>query len=291
MPKTATRPTRNRPAAARPTASDPAPTDAPDDTAAPAVPAGDTDVAATPPPADTPPTATPDPRAGSLPSESPESAGQPVGLLAAPRAEVPAVAPVSGAPTSGAPTGMPDLKVVMVAGILGDHPDGVTAADVIDQSGLRAPIVGRALVAMEAAGAARRLPPTEAGTGPELWARGDADPATVDLANAPTHTECPTCGHRTRVRTVGVTRGPRSTEPGRNGDGQATLRKGELRALVLDLINGHPDGEFTAGIIARELTRSSGAVQNNLDVLLAQGLIQHADGDPRKVTALTPATD
>src|SRR4051794_37743892 len=38
-------------------------------------------------------------------------------------------APVSDAPVSGAPVGSSDhLKIVMVAGVLGDHPDGVSAA-------------------------------------------------------------------------------------------------------------------------------------------------------------------
>src|SRR6266571_3336805 len=58
---------------------------------------------------------------------------------------------------TGAPVGSGDhLKIVMVAGILGDHPDGVTAAGIADESGLRAAIVGRVLAAMETAGAAVR---------------------------------------------------------------------------------------------------------------------------------------
>src|SRR6266508_4405333 len=88
-------------------------------------------------------------------------------------------APVSGAPVSGAPVGSGDhLKIVMVAGILGDHPDGVSASAIVDESGLRAAIVGRVLAAMETAGAAVRKPPTEPAdesdpSGVELWVRGD----------------------------------------------------------------------------------------------------------------------
>src|SRR6266511_3997584 len=104
-------------------------------------------------------------------------------------------APVSGAPVSGAPVGSGDhLKVVMVAGILGDHPDGVTASAIVDESGLRAAIVGRVLAAMETAGAAVREPATTDDgepdpNGAELWVRGEADLTTVDLtaAAAPQH--------------------------------------------------------------------------------------------------------
>src|SRR5947199_4980142 len=108
-------------------------------------------------------------------------------------------APVSGAPVSGAPMGSGDhLKVVMVAGILGDHPDGVTASAIVDESGLRAAIVGRVLAAMETAGAAVRKPATTDDgepdpNGPELWARGEADLTAVDLTAAAVRVVCPTC--------------------------------------------------------------------------------------------------
>src|SRR5262249_16855429 len=61
------------------------------------------------------------------------------------------------APGAAAPR-QPDLKVLIMAGVLGDHPDGVEAAAAIAESGL-APATGDTiLAAMEFAGAARRLP-------------------------------------------------------------------------------------------------------------------------------------
>lgn len=182
------------------------------------------------------------------------------------------------------------FRLLIVAGYLGDHPDGITAADLAEQSQLRPAALARLLGAMEVAGAARRLPADESGV--ERWVRGEADPATVDLANAPTHTTCPTCGHRRRI-TVTVGRSNRASgDPQTNSDGQPKLPKGELRAMVLKFINDNPGQILTAGIIAKELARSSGAVRNNLDYLLAQGLIQHADdGDGKEVTALPTATD
>ncbi len=186
-------------------------------------------------------------------------------------------APVSGAPVSGAPVGSGDhLKVVMVAGILGDHPDGVTASAIVDESGLRAAIVGRVLAAMETAGAAVREPATTDDgepdpNGAELWVRGEADLTTVDLTAAAVRVVCPTCNRpMPRRNTVAVGRtGPAA--PGHNSDGQPVLGKGELRNLVRDFLAAHPGHEFTPTVIGRELGRSSGAIGNALDKLVISG--------------------
>src|SRR5690348_16907075 len=186
-------------------------------------------------------------------------------------------APVSGVPVSGAPVGSGDhLKVVMVAGILGDHPDGVTASGIVDESGLRAAIVGRVLAAMETAGAAVRKPATTDDgetdpTGAELWVRGDADLTTVDLTAAAVRVVCPTCQRPMPRRTgVAVVRtGPVAS--GHNSDGQRTLGKNELRNIVRDFLAAHPGHEFTPTTISREIGRSSGAIGNALDKLVISG--------------------
>ncbi len=195
-----------------------------------------------------------------------------------PEAPVSAV-PVSGAPVSGAPSGSADhFKIVMVAGILGDFPDGVSAAVVTDQSGLRAPVVARVLAAMEVAGAAVRKP-GGSDDAPELWVRGAADLSTVDLANAAPYRECVcTCGHKHRVKT-GVTVTTAARRTGRttgeiNTDGSARLGKNGLRnqveAFLRDLGPGH---DVTPGTVARELGgRSSGAVLNAMARLTAVGV-------------------
>ncbi|GAB1644345.1 MarR family transcriptional regulator [Krasilnikovia sp. MM14-A1259] len=194
-------------------------------------------------------------------------------------AEAPVSAvPVSGAPVSGAPSGSADhFKIVMVAGILGDHPDGVTAADVAEQSGLRGPVVARALTAMEVAGAAARRP-GGSDDAPELWVRGEADLSTVDIANAAPYRECVcTCGHRHRVRTGATvtTRRAGRTTGEVNADGTPTLGKNGLRnqveAFMRDLGPGH---EVTPGTVGRELGgRSSGACLNALGRLSAAGVV------------------
>ena len=267
MPTT-TRRTRKSTAATKTAATTDAPA-TPDET----IPA--TDVPATPEETTTPnATVTPDetttPDATATPDETTPASGT------ATDAPV-SGAPVSGAPVSGVPVGGSDhLKIVMVAGILGDHPDGVTAAAIVDESGLRAAIVGRVLAAMETAGAAVRKTTDPDGhepdaTGAELWVRGEADLTTVDLSAAAVRVVCPTCQRpMPRRNTVAVTRtGP--TGPGLNGDGSRTLGKNELRNIVRDFLWAHPGHEFTPTTLAREIGRSSGATANALAKLVLAG--------------------
>ncbi|MEU7616588.1 hypothetical protein AB0B27_10870 [Micromonospora rifamycinica] len=185
-------------------------------------------------------------------------------------------APVSGVPVSGAPVGaQPDLKVLIMAGVLGGHPDGITADAAINESGLSVAMGDTILAAMEVAGAARRLPVTE--DGDELWVIGDGDLATVDPANAPTHSTCPTCGHTRKIRrpsarrVAGTGRGTGEV----NSDGSVKLGKNELRnrveAFMRDLGPGH---DVTPGTVAREIGgRSPGAVRNGMDKLTGFGVL------------------
>ncbi|MEU7753634.1 hypothetical protein [Micromonospora sp. NPDC049171] len=186
-------------------------------------------------------------------------------------------APVSGAPVSGAPVGprQPDLKVLIMAGVLGGHPDGVTADAAINESGLSVAMGDTVLAAMEVAGAARRLPVGE--DGEELWVIADGDLATVDPANAPTHTTCPTCGHTRKIRRPSVRRaaGTGRTTGEINSDGSAKLGKNELRnrveAFMRDLGPGH---DVTPGTVAREIGgRSPGAVGNGMRKMATAGVL------------------
>ena len=287
-------------------------------------PAATTDETATPAPDETANTAT-DPAPAATPDET-TPAADPAAPVATDTADnettgdagsdTPAEAPVSGAPVSGAPVGSGDhLKIVMVAGILGDHPDGVTAATIADESGLRAAIVGRVLAAMETAGAAVRKPAAsgddESGasgddksgasgddksdaSGVELWVRGEADLTTVDLSAAAVRVVCPTCNRPMPCRnTVNVTRtGPAA--PGQNSDGSRTLGKNELRNIVRDFLVAHPGHEFTPTTLSREIGRSSGATANALAKLVVSGeavLVREAPATfTAPETAAAPAT-
>ncbi|MEU8182040.1 MarR family transcriptional regulator [Micromonospora sp. NPDC049047] len=186
-------------------------------------------------------------------------------------------APVSGVPVSGVPVAprQPDLKVLIMAGVLGGHPDGITADNAINESGLSVVMGDTILAAMEVAGAARRLPVDDDGN--ELWVIGDGDLATVDPANAPTHTTCPTCGHTRKIRRPSARR---TTGTGRttgeiNSDGSVKLAKNELRhrveAFMRDLGTGH---DVTPGTVAREIGgRSPGAVRNAMEKLAGAGVL------------------
>jgi hypothetical protein len=189
--------------------------------------------------------------------------------------------PVSGAPSRNAD----HFKIVMVAGILGDYPNGVAAAVITDQSGLRAPVVARVLMAMEVAGAAVRKPggPNKEDT-PDRWVRGDAALNTVDLANAAPYRECTcSCGHTHRVKngvTVTATARRTTAASGRttgeiNSDGTPKLGKNGLRnqveAFMRDLGPGH---DVTPGTVGRELGgRSGGACGNAMNKLSGDGVL------------------
>lgn len=209
--------------------------------------------------------APPAPDSGAQPTPDPQ-----------PAPDSPDSAEAGQAPTAGTP----NLQVMMVAAVLDAHPDGITGANLATASGLQPGVVAKVLTAMEATGAARRIPPPDE-TGVESWARGDnTDLAVVDPAKAPTHTECPTCGHKRRiVVNVGGARRNGNGEAGVNGDGAAKFRKNELYNLVRDFITTQPGHVFTHGDIARELSQrhgreiSSGAVRNNVDRLLNEGAI------------------
>lgn len=212
-------------------------------------------------------------------------------------ADVATVAPVSGAPVGPR---QPDLKVLIMAGVLGGHPEGVTADAAINESGLSVAMGDTILAAMEVSGAARRLP-TEA-DGTELWVPvADADLAKVDPANAPTHTTCPTCGHTRKIRRPSARRaaatGTARTTGEINTDGSAKLAKNGLRnqieAFMRDLGTGH---DVTPGTVARELGgRSSGAVANAMARLTEPGVLVMTSEAPVKYalaeTAPAPTAD
>jgi hypothetical protein len=237
--------------------------------------------------ADVPVTVTAD---GATAAEAATSSGAtasdeaPAGL---PEAPVSAV-PVSGAPVSG---GADYFKIVMVAGILGDYPNGVAAALITELSGLRAPVVARVLMAMEVAGAAVLKPggPNKEDN-PDRWVLGDADLRTVDLANATPYRECVcSCGHKHRVKNGVAVTARRTARTGAatgeiNSDGSEKLAKNGLRSLVeafmRDLGTGH---EVTPGTVGRELGgRSSGACGNALQKLTIAGVVVMTNEAPVK---------
>jgi hypothetical protein len=193
-------------------------------------------------------------------------------------------------PPPPVPTAQPDLKVLIMAGVLGTHPQGIPASTAIAESGL-APAVGdRILTAMEIAGAARRLPGDD--EEPERWVRGEADLAQVDPEHVPTHVTCPTCGHTRRIRRPSATRRPGTTGTDEiNSDGSPRLRKGDLRDQVEAFLRTAGEGHgFTPSVIGRELGgRSSGAVTNALARLSEAGVSVLTSDSPARYSLAVDA--
>ena len=192
-----------------------------------------------------------------------------------------------------------DRKVLVVAGVLGDYPDGVTIDVIAEACGLTIGTVARLLVAMLAADAARRIPADADDDNTERWTTGEGKATAVDVTPPPPQ-RCPTCGRRGRP---GTNREPGSAYAGgslANSDGNDRLIRNELRGLVLEFINSHPGQQFTPQAIATELGNrqgrliSSGAVRNNCTTLAAAGLIHLTTETPlqfaRQPHQLIPAT-
>ncbi|HEU5024112.1 MAG TPA: MarR family transcriptional regulator [Spirillospora sp.] len=99
------------------------------------------------------------------------------------------------------------------------------------------------------------------------------------------------------VRCAGSVRRTTRTTIGRTGSGTGAPRPSSdrsapspLRPLVANHLNAYPDREFTPGEIAKVLDRSSGAVVNALDTLVARGEAVLTCERPRRFQTATPDT-
>src|SRR5262249_10231629 len=91
----------------------------------------------------------------------------------------------------------------------------------------------------------------------------------------------PTASQPVTTTTTTTIRPDPSDAPAADG-GEARLPGGRLRELGLDHLRSHPTEEFTPFVIGRELGRSSGAVANTCDRLLADRAIVETSQKPRK---------
>jgi predicted transcriptional regulator len=77
-------------------------------------------------------------------------------------------------------------------------------------------------------------------------------------------------------------------------DGQLKMRRlpsGGLRGLVEDWLRDHPGEEFSPNAIGKALGRSSGAVANALDKLVAAGYAAQTQDKPKRFTAVKITPD
>lgn len=90
---------------------------------------------------------------------------------------------------------------------------------------------------------------------------------------------CPTCGHRARSAVSRAVSG-----------GGTRLGQGQLHDLALEHLRAHPDQEWTATGIAKEIGRSSGAIANALATMTSRGQAEMTCAAPRRYRASAVAT-
>jgi hypothetical protein len=179
----------------------------------------------------------------------------------------------------------PDLKVMLMAGVLEGRADGISTDEAISESGFTIEIGDRILAAMEAAGAAFRLPITDDGI--DLWKRGTADVAAVDPTNVPTFIRCATCGHDRPVRRTIET--PRRSAVAANGgsrvnnNGAQRLGKGELERLIEAWVRSLGTGHEVSPVMASHAVgRGAGGCSVAMDGLTRRGVLFLAKEAPRR---------
>ncbi|SNQ49972.1 conserved hypothetical protein [Frankia canadensis] len=137
-----------------------------------------------------------------------------------------------------------------------------------------------------------RLPAQEAADPDTTGAGGVAAPAPVVCAAL----TCPlaACPARAGAAPSAPRRRPRAARAAtdaaaRNASGSVRLRPGQLGTLIGDLLRDNPDAQLSAGAIARELNRSSGAVAAAMPGLISAGRV--AQVNPGQRPALYQTTE
>ncbi|MFC1437981.1 hypothetical protein ABUW04_06890 [Streptacidiphilus sp. N1-10] len=89
---------------------------------------------------------------------------------------------------------------------------------------------------------------------------------------------CPTCGHQVRPATQRAVSG-RGTR----------LGQGQLHELALEHMRAHPEQEWTATAVAKDIGRSSGAIANAMATMVNRGEAEMTCAAPRRYRALPHA--
>jgi len=129
-----------------------------------------------------------------------------------------------------------------------------------------------------------RLPAQEAADPDTTGAGSVAAPAPVVCAAL----TCPlaACPARAGAAPSAPRRRPRAARaatdaPARNASGSVRLRPGQLGTLIGDLLRDNPEAQLSAGTIARELNRSSGAVAAAMPALITAGRLTQVNPGER----------
>ena len=155
---------------------------------------------------------------------------------------------------------------------------GATAAELAEAADVSRSTANKRLALLGEAGLATRTPGGREGSKrlPDTWRLGPAqqappEPATEGVQAEATHAE--------PEPVAGAT----DAKPPKEDDGsKVRLGSGQLREMVLNHLRAHPDQEFTPSTMGKLLTRSSGAISNACESLLAFGLISRTSEKPRR---------
>jgi hypothetical protein len=209
-------------------------------------------------------------------------------------------ASVGDGATIASPAEPPDTAATRaLSAALAAHP-GATVAELAAAAKIGHSTAFKALIALENAGlASRHLGGID---GPRLrpdrWQMGpltatvaeDGEPVAVDVegAEAVGSAGKGTRGKKPKQARVAsrpittITVHPDSPDAPAADGGKVRLPGGRLREMVLDHLRSHPNEELTPFVIGRELGRSSGAVANACDRLLADRAIVETSQKPRR---------
>lgn len=196
-------------------------------------------------------------------------------------------------PTSLPPSDVPDTPATRALwAALAAH-TGATVADLALAAGISQSTAFKVLVALEKAGHASRHLGGLAGAkrAPDRWQAGPLtvkEPgATEQAITAPSEevhdaeSEAIVAAEMTPSTEDQAKRQPAAEEAGA-ADGKDRLGSGKLRDLVLGHLRDHAGEEFTPFVLGKALGRSSGAIANACDRLLADGAVSETSQKPRR---------
>ncbi|WP_190814293.1 MarR family transcriptional regulator [Saccharopolyspora pogona] len=124
--------------------------------------------------------------------------------------------------------------------------------------------------------------------------RGTASPARDDTTAEPAAVDEPSQPQSPDPNDESTAEGQESAEDAREASGvdgpgpiikRPRLSKGELRGMVEDYLTERPGEEFSPNAIGTALNRSSGAVNNALEKLVADGYAVQTEDKPKRFAA------
>lgn len=220
-------------------------------------------------------------------------------------AEAGDTAPVSAlvTDTPALPASAPDTAATFGVGAALIAQPGSTAATLAAASGISRSRAAKTLAALEGAGLATRTAGGREGSKrlPDQWwpvlslgpgASENEGPETAEPATSedpvPTEEEKPAGEPHHDVRESADAVEDPAAPPAGDSAGTATdtgkgrLGSGQLRDMVLRVLQDHPDQEFSPSALGKLLARSSGAIANACERLMADGAIARTSEKPRR---------